>query len=222
VEEHLAIPQPSAPVAGKAADEQALRRALAQGLGMPAESFSGTPLPEVLENLGRVLRTSVEGTMAILRARTELKGEFRMSQTMIKPVENNPLKFSINTEEALTHLIRPTAGTGYLSPLTAIREAHEDIEAHMMAVMVGMQAALKMVLQRFHPQTLEQRLGKTAIISNLPLYKQAKTWDLFRELYAEIANEAEDDFQLLFGETFARAYEAQIRRLESLKKSHPQ
>ncbi|MCU7945203.1 MAG: type VI secretion system-associated FHA domain protein TagH, partial [Candidatus Thiodiazotropha sp. (ex Cardiolucina cf. quadrata)] len=168
-----------------------------------------------------VLRTSVDGTMSILRARAQMKGEFRMSQTMIQPVENNPLKFSINIEEALRHVINPNPSSGYLTPLLAFEEAHEDIEAHMLAVMVGMQAALQVVLQRFKPEILEQRLGQPALLEKLPLYKQAKTWELFTKLYSEIANEAEDDFHQLFGRTFSQAYEAQIRRLESLKQSDP-
>ncbi|MEW8683910.1 MAG: type VI secretion system-associated FHA domain protein TagH, partial [Candidatus Thiodiazotropha endolucinida] len=175
------------------------------------------PMETLLQNLGKILRTSVNGTMSMLRARAQMKGEFRMSQTMIQPVENNPLKFSINIEEALRHIINPNPSSGYLSPLSAFEEAHEDIEAHMLAVMVGMQAALHAVLQRFKPEILEQRLGQQAILEKLPLYRQAKTWELFTELYSEIANEAEDDFHQLFGRTFSQAYEEQIRRLESLK-----
>jgi type VI secretion system FHA domain protein len=138
---------------------------------------------------------------------------------MIQAVENNPLKFSINIEDALRHILNPNPGSGYLSPITAFEEAHEDIEAHMMAVMVGMQAALKAVLHRFEPEILEKRLGQQALLEKLPLYRQAKTWELFTELYSQIAYEAEDDFHQLFGRTFSQAYEEQIRRLESLKQS---
>jgi len=90
----------------------------------------------------------------------------------------------------------------------------------MLAVMVGMQAALNAVLDRFQPEVLEKRLGESALLRNIPLYKHAKTWDLFTELYSEIASEAEDGFHQLFGEAFARAYEEQIRRLHSLKEPH--
>ncbi len=202
-------------------EQQTLRAALARGLGLPENRLGDTPLPELLENLGQVTRTSLEGTMAILRARAEIKGEFRMSQTMIKPVENNPLKFSISIDEALPHIVNPTSDGGYLAPLRSVSEANEDIEVHMLAVMAGMQAALHVVLKRFKPEVLEKRLGKSAILRNLPLYKHAKTWDLFTELYSEIAHEAEDDFHLLFGETFSRAYEEQIRRIELLKRDSP-
>ncbi|MCG7911260.1 MAG: type VI secretion system-associated FHA domain protein TagH [Candidatus Thiodiazotropha taylori] len=214
-------PKPVTATAGTATDDAGLRQALASGLGVPESYLEGISLADLLGNLGSAMRANVEGTMSILRARAQMKGEFRMSQTMIQPVENNPLKFSINTEDALRHLVNPSQKSGYLPPLNAIEEAHEDIEAHMLAVMVGMQAALQVVLQRFKPEILEKRLGQSALLEKLPLYRHAKTWDLFTELYSEIAVEAEDDFHQLFGRTFSQAYEEQIRRLEALKHTDP-
>lgn len=198
-------------------DEATLRQALAQGMRIPESQFVELPMTVLLESLGQVLRTSVSGTMSILRARAQMKGEFRLSQTMIQPVENNPLKFSINLEEALRHIINTNPSSGYLTPLISFEEAHKDIEAHMLAVMVGMQAAFQVVLQRFKPEILEERLGQPSLLKKLTIYKQAKTWELFTQLYTEIANEAEDDFHQLFGHTFSQAYEAQIQRLELLK-----
>jgi type VI secretion system protein len=199
------------------ADQEVLRAALAEGLGLSHAMLDEIPLPELLENLGRIMRSSVEGAMSVLRARAQMKSEFRMSQTMIRPVENNPLKFSVNTEEALRHIIDPKPNSGYLSPMAAFREAHEDAEAHMLAVMVGMQSALSAVIQRFKPDNLEQRLGQSALLEKIPLYRRAKSWELFTRLYGEIANEVEDDFQRLFGRAFSQAYESQIRRLASIK-----
>ncbi|MEJ2620323.1 MAG: type VI secretion system-associated FHA domain protein TagH [Candidatus Thiodiazotropha sp.] len=213
--------QSATAAASVASDEAGLRQALADGLGVPISHLEGISLADLLGNLGGAMRANVEGTMSILRARAQMKGEFRMSQTMIQPVENNPLKFSINTEDAIRQLLNPSQKSGFLPPLIAIEEAHEDIEAHMLAVMVGMQAALQVVLQRFKPEILEKRLGQSVLLEKLPLYRHAKTWDLFTELYSEIAIEAEDDFHQLFGRTFSQAYEEQIRRLEALKHTDP-
>ena len=59
-----------------------------------------------MESIGRSYRLMVEGLIDVLRARASLKGEFRMQQTMIRPVENNPLKFAPNADEALLLLLR--------------------------------------------------------------------------------------------------------------------
>jgi type VI secretion system protein len=216
IEEHQAATErPTASVAPHGEEE--LREALARGMGLSRSLLDDMALCEMLENLGRILRSNIEGTMSILRARAQMKSEFRMSQTMIRPVENNPLKFSVNTEEALRQIIDPRSNSGYLSPLAAIREAHEDTEAHMLAVMVGMQSALKAVLLRFKPENLEQRLKQKALLDKVPLYRRAKSWELFNELYSEIAIEVEDDFQQVFGRAFSQAYESQIHRLENIK-----
>ncbi|MGV8514069.1 type VI secretion system-associated FHA domain protein, partial [Pseudomonas aeruginosa] len=41
-----------------------------------------------MEAIGRSYRGLVEGLVDVLRARASLKGEFRMAQTMIQPVQN--------------------------------------------------------------------------------------------------------------------------------------
>jgi FHA domain-containing protein/type VI secretion system protein len=48
--------------------------------------------------------------------------------------------------------------------------------------------------------------------------RKAKMWDRLVLLYADISREADDDFQRLFGESFANAYEEQIERLHGREK----
>jgi FHA domain-containing protein len=80
--------------------------------------------------------------------------------------------------------------------------------------MAGMRAALAGVLARFDPEPLESRLTNQNLLDSLvPMTRRAKLWDLFVELYGDIAREAEDDFHALFGREFVRAYEAQLSRL---------
>jgi FHA domain-containing protein/type VI secretion system protein len=43
-------------------------------------------------------------------------------------------------------------------------------------------------------------------------------WDRLVELYGEIAREADDDLQRLFGEKFSEAYEEQVSRLQLARK----
>lgn len=96
----------------------------------------------------------------------------------------------------------------------AVKEGFDDIKAHQLAVMAGVQAALLNLLRRFDPQALETRLGQQSMLDNImPSKRKARYWEVFTLLYNEIAKEAEDDFQELFGREFARAYQEQINRL---------
>jgi type VI secretion system protein len=100
-----------------------------------------------------------------------------------------------------------------MEPVEAVREGLEDLRAHQMAVIVGTQAALRSLLQRFDPQTLEQRLGSHSLMERLLSGgRKKRCWDMFRDLYDEIAQEAQDDYEKLFGREFSRAYEEQVRK----------
>ena len=57
-----------------------------------------------------------------------------------------------------------------------------------------------------------------SVLDNImPGGRKAKYWDVFKLLFDEIAGEAEDNFQELFGREFSRAYEKQLRRLKKTR-----
>lgn len=81
--------------------------------------------------------------------------------------------------------------------------------------MAGVQTALMGLLQRSNPATLETRLAQGLLGAVLPAARKSRYWDSFRQVYGEIAREAEDDFQAVFGRAFARDYMARTRKEES-------
>ena len=86
-------------------------------------------------------------------------------------------------------------------------------------MIAGMEAALQDILSRFNPTALEKRIVSDSILDKvLPGGKKAKYWDIFKLLFDEIAGEAEDNFQQLFGREFSRAYEEQLNRLKKTRK----
>ncbi len=99
-----------------------------------------------------------------------------------------------------------------MSPLRSLSDARESLRTHQEGFVAGMRAALTAVLGRFDPAKLEQRLTERADGGSLlPMNHKAKLWNLYEELYGEIARESETDFHFLFGEEFLRAYEAKAR-----------
>jgi len=191
-----------------------LLAAFQRGLGFPLQLADGMT-PERMEQVGRVLRESVSGTMALLTARALTKREIRAEVTMIVSKENNPLKFAPDVEFALVQLLAPQ-GRGFMEPVKAMRDAYDDLRSHQFGFMAGMRAALAGVLERFKPEQLEGRISDRGFLDNvLPGSRKARLWDLYEQHYADISREAEDDFQNLFGRAFLRAYEEQIDRLAS-------
>ena len=190
--------------------------AFLEGLQLQHLKINAEELPALLRTVGQMTRLCTEEMIKTLRARSDIKSDFRVAMTTIRATENNPLKFSATADEALDKmLIHPSAS--YLAAIPALREAFADLQAHQLAVMAGMQAALKAALGRFEPEALERDCEQRTRRSNfLPGMKKARQWDNFVHYYAEIAASVEEDFGSLFGEEFARVYDEQIARLKRL------
>lgn len=167
---------------------------------------------------GKLYREFVQGMMDLLRARFDLKNEIRARQTQVQIRENNPLKFIGQVDDALEYLVTKRS-SGFLGPEAAFHEAFQDIKDHQVAMVVGMRAAFNSLLQRFDPEQLEPRFTKgSKVESLLPMYRKAECWERYQGWYSDIAAAAEDDFQGLFGNEFARAYEDQMARLSLLRR----
>lgn len=208
---------PAAPVTPAPAAEPEpqtdLLQAFLRGAGLDQLRIDPQQAQAQMESLGRSYRLMVEGLIDVLRARSSLKGEFRMQQTMIRPVENNPLKFAPNVDEAMLLLLRHS-NQAFMAPDQAVQESFDDLRAHQLAVMAGVEAAIKHLLGRFEPTELEARMARPGGLGNLfSGSRQAQNWQQFTALYKQISQEAQDDFQDLFGREFSRAYEEHTHRL---------
>ena len=188
-------------------------RAFIDALGVEGLTVPDAALPETMARLGAVMRAMIEGLREILMTRTSIKGEFRINQTMISAGRNNPLKFSITPEQAIETMVKPAA-RGYLDAPTATAEALRDIKAHEVAMVTGMEAALKGVLKKLDPKALEGRITDRGGLSGLLKNRKAQYWETYETLYAEISDQAENDFAELFAREFARAYQEQLERLK--------
>ncbi|MEW2914737.1 type VI secretion system-associated FHA domain protein TagH [Leisingera sp. JC11] len=202
----------TAPSTAPSAETQEAVAAFLKGLGAEV-SIGPADHASTMGRMGRVMKTLVTGLREILMTRTSIKSEFRIEQTMISAGGNNPLKFSITPEQAVEAMVRP-ATKGYLSPETAAEEALRDIKAHEVAMVTGMEAALKGVLKRLDPKALEAQIEDKGGFTGLLRGKKARYWDVYEQLYAEISDQAENDFHDLFSREFARAYKDQLDRLK--------
>lgn len=192
--------------------------AFAAGAGLDLNQLQVEDEEEFFHDLGVLLFTMTEGLMQAIASRSQVKSEFRLEQTMIAPTENNPFKFSVSAQEAMTRLLNPT-DSAFLSGRAAAAEAIDDINAHQMAVMAGTEAALKSILHRFRPATLESKFGGPSMVDKaLPFLKKARYWEFYKILYDEVSEAADDDFQQYFGNEFSNAYEKQLDRLKLSRK----
>jgi len=175
--------------------------------------------PETAAILGNIMRSVVQGLIEVLRARSEIKTEFRMPVTQVKVSENNPLKFAANAEDALGNLLG-RRNPAYLPPQEAFDDAFNDVRFHQLAMLAGVRAGFDNLLNRFDPAQLQEsfeRTGKRGLFGG----GKSTYWERYSERYQEMAADRDETFRRLFGEEFARAYEQQLGALKRGRKGTP-
>lgn len=204
------------PVANtKSVDSHELMQAFLRGAGTPPDTISSEVSPEFMEIIGKLLATSIQGTVELIASRALVKREVRADMTMIVAKKNNPLKFLPDGQAVLMQMLRENI-PGFMEPVEAMQDAYEDLRAHQIGVVAGMRAAMAEVLERFNPELLEKRLKDHSFIDSvLPANRKAKMWDLYTELFEENRLKSQDDFQAIFGKSFVAAYEAEIERFKN-------
>jgi type VI secretion system FHA domain protein len=180
-----------------------------------------TVTPELARSFGEILNVVVSGVMDVLKARHQIKDEFRMRMTHLRVADNNPLKFSVDVNDALHNLL-VKRNQAYLSPVQAFEDAFQDLRHHQIAMLAGMRVAFEFMLREFAPDRLEEqfdrRIEKGGLMGKGVGLKQLRSWrywDLYRDKQLEIAKDPEASFRKLFGEAFAKAYEEQLERLRT-------
>ena len=180
------------------------------GAGLPGGASRG-----LYADLGQILRVVVDGLMDVLQSRQRIKEEFGMQQTVFRPSENNPLKFSANVEDAL-HNLFVKQNPAYLGSVDAFADAFDDLRDHQLAVLAGMRVAFDAMLGQFDPDRLQKeydaqlgkedraRSGEDALLGHVPR-RIGPNWRRIRK----------STFERLFGEEFRRAYEEQFRELKA-------
>ncbi|HEY1283989.1 MAG TPA: type VI secretion system-associated FHA domain protein TagH [Steroidobacteraceae bacterium] len=186
-----------------------------KGAGLDAEQLD----PQVLATLGRMLRIVVAGVIESLRARNEIRKEFRLPVTVAEASENNPLKFSANAADALYDLL-VKRNPSDLAAIPAFEEAFEDLRHHQLAVLKGMRMAYGFMLSRFDPERLQQRFeaqAKSASFAGIP--GRARPWEQYCAWFAEQGEDEDDCFRRLFGDEFGKVYERELERLANLTRA---
>jgi len=138
-----------------------------------------------------------------------------MQVTRVRPVENNPLKFSANVDDALHNLLMKH-NRAYLSAVEAFEDAFADLKHHQLAMLAGMRVAFEAMLAQFDADRLQAEFDRQGNKGLVPA--KFRYWDLYRERREEMAKDPEATFRRLFGDEFARAYEEQLRTLRAQDK----
>jgi type VI secretion system FHA domain protein len=196
-------PVSAGPAAAAAVPADKLLAAFLRGTGLPDAQLSDPTA--AMEALGAAFRALVSGLRLALIARSAIKGEFRIEQTMIRSRGNNPLKFSADDDDALVALLGAGRRTE-MGAAEAVADALRDMRVHEIATVAAMRSAVHALISRFDPVKL-RLAAEHGGLSLVPLQKKARAWEAFEALHAQTSRALVDDFDSVFGKAFAQAYE---------------
>ncbi|MCC8970629.1 type VI secretion system-associated FHA domain protein TagH, partial [Bradyrhizobium brasilense] len=184
-------------------------RLVARAAGLPDGFFADKTEAELAEQLGVILRMTVENLMALLQARTQAKQLTRStSQTTIQAVENNPLKFSPTAEDAMRILFGPPTRS-YLDAPHAFAQGFKDLKSHQLKTYAAMQHAVRGLIASIDPTLMARELELQRGARSLFGSNKSKLWDEFLTRWnAHLGRDESapiDTFMLHFSEYYDRA-----------------
>jgi type VI secretion system protein ImpI len=196
----------AAPPRATAGDE-GLREAFMRGLGLEAGEMAARDAVAEMEKFGREYRLMMQGLMQLLRKRAEEKSNARVAQTVVGASEVNPLKFLPTVDDALATILAGRS-PGFLQGEAAIEDAVRDLAQHHVRAWRGVQGALRSMIDRFDPASIEEELKTGSSIGTLLTGgRGAKLWELYQKRHRDIATSAESRFLGEIGADFRDAYE---------------
>lgn len=175
---------------------------IAAGAGIAPDAFMQRDAGEVAEEIGAVLRLTVEELAQLLKARAAAKVLARSSnRTMISAVDNNPLKFIPDAGEII-EIMFAHRRAGYLDARRSVEESFKDLKTHEFATYAAMQKALARLLEDLSPDTIEKKVASSTFAS-----RKGRAWDTFVATWEAKAESHENGMLDIFLSYFADAYE---------------
>jgi type VI secretion system protein ImpI len=200
------LPREPQPQAGGVQAAEVLDR-IAQAAGVPPGVFTSRNPDELVDEIGAVLRLVAENLGQMLASRAESKTLMRSSsRTMIRAVENNPLKFAGSPSEALGIMFGPPT-RNYLDARATIERSFGDLKTHQILTFSAMQGALDALFEDLAPERIDHSVEPEKGIGGLMSSRKAKLWDIYVERWRAKTKRADGRLLEAFIALFAQAYD---------------
>jgi type VI secretion system protein ImpI len=180
---------------------------IARAAGVPPGVFTSRNPDELADEIGAVLRLMAENLGQMLASRAESKTLMRSSsRTMIRAVENNPLKFASSPAEALGIMFGPRT-RNYLDARTTIERSFGDLKTHQILTYSATQNALDALFEDLAPERIDRSVEAEHGIGALISSRKAKLWDIYVERWRAKTKRSDGRLLEAFIALFAQAYD---------------
>jgi len=204
-------PPPQTTSATIAPSAELLNR-IARAAGIPERAIANRDPNAVADEIGVAIRLTALNLAQMLSSRAESKTLMRSSsRTMVRSLENNPLKFSGSPEEALAIMFgAPTRQ--YLDARATIESSFSDLKTHQILTYGAMQGALDALFEDFAPERIDRSVEPDRGLGGIVVSRKAKLWDTYVERWRAKTKRADGRLFEAFMALFAEAYDRLQKR----------
>ena len=180
---------------------------IAAAAGIPERAIAERDPDALADEIGLALRLTAQNLAQLLASRAESKTLMRSSsRTMIRALENNPLKFTGTPEEALAIMFGPPT-RAYLDARAAIESGFADLKAHQILTFGAMQSALDALFEDLAPEKIDRSAEPDRGLGAIVGSRKAKLWDIYVERWRAKTKRADGRLAEAFMALFAEAYD---------------
>lgn len=200
-----AAPRPPAYTAGGPEAEFIAR--FARAAGLTEDVVRSRDAGALAEMLGVFVRVTADNLRQLHAARAQSKGAMRSANvTMIQLTDNNPLRFSPSTEDALRIMFGPPTNS-YLDASRTLESSFGDLKRHQMQVFSAMQTALRQLVADLDPKSVESSIPPDKSVGSLLRSREARLWEHYQTVWKARAGTSEHGMLDVFMRLFAEAYD---------------
>ncbi len=209
----LSTPSP-APIARTAASkprataiDTALLSRIARAAGMPENALASRDPNALADEIGSFIRLTAQNLAQMLASRADSKTLMRSSsRTMVRGIENNPLKFASSVEEALAIMFGAPMRQ-YLGAQATIENTFSDLKTHQVLIYAAMRDALDLLFEDLAPGRIDHSVEPDHGLGRLVASRKAKLWDIYVERWRATTKRADGRLLEAFMALFAEAYD---------------
>lgn len=126
-------------------------------LGLDVDLLDRDRLQAAEQLVAILLKESLGGLRQMYVQRARMRGKLSSDATLMQPKDNNPLKFTPNTQLLLKVFLSGDCDE-YLPPVTAIREVVAELQAHQLQLEAAGGFAVDYLLGAFSPESIKKKV----------------------------------------------------------------
>lgn len=178
---------------------------LMQGLGQTLAFHDEMKAQEMLHEMGKTLRATLEGLLTLQAEQAAL------ADKLLRPIEDNPLRLGLSYDDTLALLFAETKSPVHLSAPAAVAEVLRNIRVHHVANQQAIGAALNSMVQAFSPDVLLKRFSHYRRGGEAAPMHDGWAWEMYEHYFQELTSSRQQGFQRLFQQVYAQAYDRAVR-----------